>query len=163
MQSPDPGILPTLPPPVVGEKIFMSVLGFPPFKEKRQSLRNPTHRFYHRFVSLRRAAEEAMAARRWYDGPVALEIVLFAPAREPGRTMNDYLGGVMDTLDGSHGFTFTYLPIVFQDDCQVWSSSTLFKESQDARYTLQAKFGVTEADLPVIDKEGSNQSLVAHL
>jgi len=126
----------------------MSVSGFPPFKEKRHSLRNPTHRFYDRFVALRRAAEEAMRGRRWFDGPVALELVLYAPAFEKGRGMIDYLGGVMDTLDGSHGFTFTYLPIVFQDDCQVCSSSTFFSKSSDARYTLQATFGFAEYIVP---------------
>jgi len=43
----------------------------------------------------------------------------FAPGFEKGKGLVDYVGGIEDTLDGSHGFTFTYLPIVFQDDCQV--------------------------------------------
>jgi hypothetical protein len=41
---PDPGYVPTRTAPERGEKIVIRVLGFPPFKELRASLRNPCHR-----------------------------------------------------------------------------------------------------------------------
>ena len=52
------------------------------------------------------------------------------------RTLNDYLGGVMDSLDGSHGPSFTYLPIIYEDDCRVASCRTQFVKSEEERYIL---------------------------
>jgi len=46
----------------------------------------------------------------------------------------------MDTLDGSSGFTFTYLPIVFEDDSQVCSYSNKFVETEDASYVIEIEF-----------------------
>jgi len=53
---------------------------------------------------------------------------------------NDYLGGIMDTLDGSHGEPFTYLPICFQDDCQVISVRWEVADSQEPYYELIVRF-----------------------
>jgi hypothetical protein len=45
--------------------------------------------------------------------------------------------GIMDTLDGSCGSGFTYLPIVFEDDCQVASFKIDFEKSEDTWYSLE--------------------------
>ena len=62
---------------------------------------------------------------------VGLDLDVHAPNLEPGRALVDYVGGVMDTLDWSHGTHFTYLPIVYNDDCQVCDASSGFHQSQD--------------------------------
>lgn len=50
------------------------------------------------------------------------------------------MGGIADTLDGSHGCEFTYLPIVYQDDCQVVESESKFIVSNETRYVLEVIF-----------------------
>jgi len=45
-----------------------------------------------------------------------------------------------DTLDGSSGDQFTYLPIVFEDDCQVASVKSVFQKSEDTWYALEISF-----------------------
>lgn len=60
-----------------------------------------------------------MAGRAWYSGPVELEIIVKAPDLPGDRTILAYGDGITDTIDGSHGPGFTYLPIVLEDDCQV--------------------------------------------
>ncbi len=47
----------------------------------------------------------------------------------------------MDTLDGSH---FTYLPICFQDDCQVILARCKVIESQEPYYEVLIRFGSNE-------------------
>ena len=81
----------------------------------------------------------AMAGRRWTDGAVRLDFTLHAP-RLRSETLSDYVGGICDTLDGSHGDHFTYLPIVFQDDCQVVSGASQFKSSQRTYYVVAVTF-----------------------
>jgi hypothetical protein len=81
-----------------------------------------------------------MAGRKWTDGAIALRFTLFAPSLEQGKGLHDYLSGLLDTLDGSHGFQFTYLPIVFQDDCQVCQAKALFKLNSTAKYVLEIEF-----------------------
>jgi hypothetical protein len=104
--------------------------GFPPYKDEHFSIRNPRHKIYHRFKALRHAAIRVMNGHAPYRGPVKLEFDLHAPAFEPRRVLLDYIGGIQDTLDGSHGAEFTYLPVVYEDDCQVCvASSTLIRDS----------------------------------
>jgi hypothetical protein len=50
------------------------------------------------------------------------------------------MSGIMDALDGSSGPTFTYLPIVYQDDCQVAKSSFQFEQADQERYRLVVEF-----------------------
>ena len=135
---PDPGVLPTMPSPSPGESVVITVDGLPPYKDKNFSVRNPQHPKHGACVKLRRAAMGVMAGRKWYDGPVRLVFTLFAPSRD--RDIVDYLGGIQDALGGSHGFTFTYLPIVFQDDSQVVSIEGQFVESSETRYTIKVLF-----------------------
>ena len=135
---PDPGPLPILPSPLPGESISLTVEGLPPYKDRHFSIRNPNHPEYARFVRLRCAAMKAMSGKQWYTGPVSLALTLFAPERS--RNIADYIAGIEDTLDGSHGKTSTYLPIVFQDDCQVVSIETRFVESKDIRYIVEVGF-----------------------
>ena len=148
---PNPGTLPTKPPPSPGEQITICVEGLPPYKDSYRSLRNVRHPNYEAFVKLREAATERMAGRAWYEGPVALTMVICRRAFHPqeatsrsvnGRPLVDYLGGVFDSLDGSHGRTFTYLPIVYQDDSQVVHAhmSIVNGDEQGDSYTVTVEF-----------------------
>lgn len=46
----------------------------------------------------------------------------------------------MDTLGGSHGPTFTYMPIVYQDDCQVCSLKWSEEEFDTDEYEIVIGF-----------------------
>lgn len=137
---PDPGPIPTLPPPRPGEVIEITGVGYPPKKDRSFSIRNVRHGKYRAFVDLRRKAIEAMDGRAWYDGPVELDFTLYSPTFTPYYEVTRYAGGVMDTLDGSHGPTFTYLPVVYQDDCQVVVGSGHYVESNDTWYKIKITF-----------------------
>lgn len=135
---PDPGIIPIHPSPTVGEKVSISVVGLPPYKDLTLSIRNPKHPHYATFAELRDEAIKVMNCRAWYDGSVKLDLTLNAPALD--RSLSEYVGGIVDALDGSHGMTFTYLPIVFQDDSQVSSIKAKFVKSDEAKYTIEIEF-----------------------
>ncbi len=137
---PDPGKLPTRPPPKVGERIVINLPGMPPRKQRHRSCRNPAHPHYDRFVLLREAATEAMASRQWFLGAVGLDFIMFGPELLRWDIVNEYLGGIMDTLDGSHGPNFTYLPIVYQDDAQVSAGKSLFRQAPEYSYKLAIEF-----------------------
>ena len=81
-----------------------------------------------------------MKGRKWYDGPIEINIEIHAPDMEEKKDLISYIGGVMDTLDGSHGPSFTYLPIVYQDDCQVVIGRQRFIKSSKIFYTLNIVF-----------------------
>ena|SRR5687767_12594246 len=122
----DPGIIPILPAPVSGETLLIQVPGLPPYKNFHFSIRNSAHRIYHRFMTLRKAAVEAMNGRACYNGAIELNLTVSILSSERERkkyTALDYCSGVMDSLGGSSGMTFAYLPIVYQDDCQLPFSS----------------------------------------
>jgi hypothetical protein len=135
----DPGRLPTKNPPSKGDKLHIKVTGLPPFKDLHFSIRNPRHPNYSDFKRLRDEAIKVMDGRAWYFGPVQMEFTLYSPTT-PQKTLIDYGGGIMDTLDGSSGPQFTYLPIVFEDDCQVFSSRSVYQKSEDTWYTLEITF-----------------------
>ena len=119
-----PGPLPTRPAPSAGTKITISVAGLPPYKDVSRSLRNRGSPQVQQFVELRTAAAKAMSGRRWWDTAVRLDLVVYwAQVEPPPWRLVDYLGGVMDTLDGSHGPSFTFLPLVYQDDSQICGTS----------------------------------------
>ena len=136
----DPGSLPTDAPPKPGDSLSISLTGLPPCKELGRSLRSVEHPRYAAFVALRRAAVEAMRGRAWYRGPVQLHVAVYGPSLPENRRLLDYVGGVMDTLDGSHGPTFTYLPIVYEDDCQVAAGRHQFIESTSEGYEVNVVF-----------------------
>jgi hypothetical protein len=136
----DPGPLPTRPAPAPGETLLLEVSGVPPLKTARQSIRNQAHPLHPSFVTLRKAATRAMAGRAWYFGPVRLHLTVFGPSSLDRWRLNDYLGGIADTLDGSSGRTFTYLPIVFEDDCQVCDVRTRWVKSSKDSYRIQVTF-----------------------
>jgi hypothetical protein len=110
----DPGALPIYPPPIPGEAISLAIEGLPPYKDEHASIRNPKHGIYCRFVSLRELAVAEMAGRAPYHGPVGIAFEVHAPQLEKGRGLSDYNGGIADALGGRHGYTFTYLPIVYE-------------------------------------------------
>ena len=136
----DPGSIPTLPAPAAGEVIHIEVEGLPPIKDVRQSIRNAKHPLHERFKQLRKDATKAMAGRAWSFGPVQLNLTVRSPKSSREHDLNAYLGGVMDTLDGSSGFSFTYLPIVFEDDSQVHGSQTRWEDAASSSYVIQITF-----------------------
>jgi len=69
-----------------------------------------------------------------------MELELWGPVSDRRRSIDWYAMGVEDTLDGGHGETFTYLPIVFEDDCQIIDSIMRFHEAPSARYRLSFTF-----------------------
>lgn len=131
----DPGVLPTRRAPKTGDVIRIEVEGPPPAKTIHQSIRNANHPMHESFVKLRRTAIAAMAGRAWVFGPVAVNLTLFGLSKD-GPSIVDFMGGVMDTLDGSSGPTFTYLPIVFEDDCQVVRSETRLQDYPTSKYVI---------------------------
>ncbi|MEX0937711.1 MAG: hypothetical protein WDZ59_07600 [Pirellulales bacterium] len=145
----DPGRLPTMHRSRPGESIQLDVLGLPPFKDTSFSIRNPKHRHYTRFLALRTAALEAMGDRAWSHGPIGLDFDLFASAVDPRRDLLDYVSGVMDTLDGSHGMDFSYLPIVYNDDFQVCEVVSRFHQSASERYVVRITFLPNKSPVPI--------------
>jgi len=139
-QAYDPGRLPIKRAPSPGESITIELGGLPPYKDASRSIRNPSHPRYPSFKALRDAAMQAMAGRACYRGPVQLSLVLRANEVHPRRRLLDYIGGVMDTLDGSHGPTFTYLPIVYEDDCQVCLTDGRVVPADRQSYRLDVVF-----------------------
>ncbi len=135
-----PGVIPSSPPPSVGEAISLRLDGLPPYKDEHFSIRNIRHKIHSRFTALRQAAIEAMSGRAPYRRAVGLDLVMHAPKFEKNRTLLDYMGGIMDTLDGSHGYTFTYLPVVYEDDCQVADGRSRFHPSTSEFYELIIRF-----------------------
>ncbi len=136
----DPGELPSRAAPIPGDVIEVDVEGWPPWKDTHFSIRNSRHRIHSRFVSLRAAAIQAMNGRAWYHGPIGLQFRVYGPHLGPHRVLIDYLSGIMDTLDGSHGATFTYLPAAYEDDSQVVQNSMEFIESDTPHYSLRIEF-----------------------
>jgi hypothetical protein len=135
----DPGRLPTKPAPLPGESVTFKVKVLPPRKDYSRSIRNPSHPQYALFVALRKAATQAMRGRAWFRGSVFVDLEIYAPRSEIRGPLADYSGGVLDTLDGSHGYHFTYLPIVFEDDH--WAGGSYrFKESSTTWYRVRVSF-----------------------
>ena len=136
----EPGVLPTRSAPRSGETISLRLDGLPPYKDLHFSIRNVRHKANDRFIALRRAAIQAMDGRAAYRGAVGLDFHMHAPGFEQNRALLDYVAGVMDTLDGSHGAEFTYLPVVYEDDCQVADGSSKLTKSEDQFYELSITF-----------------------
>jgi hypothetical protein len=78
-----------------------------------------------------------MNGRAWVTGPVGLTMWVFAPKLERG--LAEYVDGVTDALDGSHGPEFTYLPSVYQDDCQVVMLALHHVQSDNVKYELEIR------------------------
>ena len=92
-----------------------------------------------------------------------MDFVMHAPKFENGRALVDYEGGVMDTLDGSHGVHFTYLPIVYEDDCQVCAGKKKLVPDTKEWYELTITFmsetpDFSFADFPKVDPNPDQQS-----
>jgi len=112
----------------------------PPYKDLHSSIRNTRHKIHSRFVALRRTATESTAGRDPYRGTVEMTFSMHAPAFERSKSLCDYTGGVMDSLDGSHGVEFTYLPIVYEDDCQIYASESHFRPDQKTWFEIVIRF-----------------------
>ena len=78
----DPGPLPTKLPPNPGDVIEFEVAGYPPYKDKSFSIRNPKHKDYSRFVNLRKAGIVAMNGRAWSHAPIRMDFALYAQGLE---------------------------------------------------------------------------------
>ena len=133
----DPGPLPLKPPPNLSDVIQFEVDGYPPYKDESFSIRNPKHRDYLRFVNLRKAGIAAMDGRAWSHAPIRMDFTLYAEGVEEKRRLLDYIAGIEDSLDGSSGDTFTYLPVVFEDDCQICSMHSCIIPGGEIKYRLR--------------------------
>ena len=147
----DPGVLPIKPPPNPGDIIEFEVNGYPPYKEESFSIRNIKHKNYSRFVNLRQAGIYAMNGRAWSHLPIQMDFILYAKELEKNKSLLDYTAGIGDTLDGSSGCTFTYLPVIFEDDCQICKSSSKFIFSNITKYHL--RFEIINDDKNNISKD----------
>lgn len=136
----DPGVLPSKPQPTAGECIELEIEGMPPVKDFRQSIRNLQHPQHATFIELRRAAIFQMNGRAWSFGPVGMDLTVYSPQTINRMELNSYLGGVMDALDGSSGQTFTFLPIVFEDDSQLVMSQTKWVRADSCHFLLKINF-----------------------
>lgn len=136
----DVGPLPTLPPPNAGELLHLKIEGRPPEKTISRSMRNPNSSQRARFMALRGAAIEAMAGRKWYEGGVRVDFLHLSPEQGGVIGPHDYFGGILDTIGGSHGFTFIYLPIVYLDDSQAIKSTLRREVAPSERYEVEIEF-----------------------
>ncbi len=136
----DPGVVPNKRSPSPGDTFTIEVEGLPPYKDTSRSIRNIHHPRYDAFITLRRAAIGAMDGRACYTGAVALDLTVYAPDLHKNRNIADYAAGIEDTIDGSSGVTFTYLPIIIQDDCQVVNWTMRYIKAAEARYCLIVTF-----------------------
>lgn len=132
-----PGPLPTKPPPNPGDVIEFEVDGYPPYKDESFSIRNIKHKDHSRFRRLREAGIAAMNGRAWSHLPIRMDFALYASGFEKKKTLLDYAAGIEDTLDGSSGYTFTYLPVVFEDDCQICDGRSQLILSDNTKYLLR--------------------------
>lgn len=132
----NPGTLPTKPGIAAGDIVEFEVEGYPPCKDTHFSIRNVKHKDHDRFIRLRDAGIKEMKGRAWTTGPIRMTFILYAPSFEKGKVLLDYAAGIEDTLDGSSGFTFTYLPVVFEDDCQICELSMRLVCCQEVKYHL---------------------------
>lgn len=81
-----------------------------------------------------------MAGRAWYFGAVELSLTVESPSHFDHEDLLAHVSGIMDTLGGSAGQTFTYLPIVYQDDCQVCGITSEWHENSQERYEVKLLF-----------------------
>jgi hypothetical protein len=136
----NPGVLPKKPPPSPGETINIKVSGLPPYKDEHFSIRNLKHKIFCRFKLLREISIRIMDGRAPYQGAVQMDFIMYASGFEENRRLVDYMGGIMDTLDGSHGASFTYLPIVYEDDCQACTGRSELRISDKECYEIEITF-----------------------
>lgn len=153
----DPGRTPSEAPPRPGEAIDLELEGWPPAKDEHFSIRNVEHPEHDRFVALRAAAVRAMNGRAWSPGPVHLAVDVRAPRLESGRSLSHYSGGIADSLDGSHGETFTYLPIAYEDDCQIVTMHSRFIKASTVSYHVRVEYIPTNE--LAADEDEPNQRL----
>ena len=71
-----------------------------------------------------------------------IDFTLFWPCWLFPRSLkcSDFAAGIEDTLDGSSGYTFTFLPIVFEDHCQVCDLHFEYKSSEVPHYRIVVTF-----------------------
>lgn len=81
-----------------------------------------------------------MDGRAWYFGPVKLDLIIRSPQKMKYWEIIEYVGGIMDTLDGSSGVHFTYLPIVYEDDCQVAIGDSRHELADQESYEIEITF-----------------------
>jgi hypothetical protein len=91
-------------------------------------------------MDLRQAAIDAMAGRKWYEGAVRVQLRYLSPEVGSAPALHPYLNGILDTLGGSHGPSFIYLPIVYLDDCQAVICELRGGNSLTERYEVEIEF-----------------------
>lgn len=91
-------------------------------------------------MALRRAAIDAMRGRKWYEGAVRVDLLYISPEHGSVGGLDSYIGGILDTMGGSHGPSFIYLPIVYLDDVQVVESAFRRGVASAESYEIEIEF-----------------------
>jgi len=81
-----------------------------------------------------------MDGRARYSGPVEIDIEIHGPQDAWDKTLLDYASGISDSLDGSAGPSFTFLPIVYQDDSQIVGGRSSFVKADSTHYIVRVTF-----------------------
>ena len=136
----NPGDLPTKPSPQAGEFIKIDIDGFPPNKDTKFSIRNREHKNHKNFENLRQESINSMRGRAWTFNAVSISVIIYHSDDNLPEKLNSYLGGIMDTLGGSSGDSFTYLPIFYEDDKQVIEGNIKSVKSKSTSYQLSVGF-----------------------
>jgi hypothetical protein len=74
---------------------------FPPAKNEALSMLSEGHSHAARVIRLLQAARQATVGRdfRLMDGPIGLEVIVYAPSSQDPWDATNYLGGIADVLE----------------------------------------------------------------
>ena len=82
-----------------------------------------------------------MDGRAWTSQQIRLHTRITAPAALRERhTALGFVSGIMDSLDGSHGRSFTFLPVVYEDDCLVNGFCVQWTDHSNPAYEIDVEF-----------------------
>jgi len=131
-----------------GRALLIRVPGLPPAKNEALSMLGAGHSHAPRVLELLQAAKEALRRSgfvRVDGGPVALEVVVYAPPGQDPWDATNYLGGIADVLEEkSRRGTLDHLGElrhvwVYRNDRQIKEVSYRQLEASDASYTVRIR------------------------
>jgi hypothetical protein len=132
----------------VTNQVSFTVRGLPPAKSEALSIFGIGHSHAPRVRQLLEAARRALAGRsltRFDEGPVALDLVIRAPAGQVTSDATNYLGGVGDVLeDKSHRAAVDHLGSLagiwlYRNDRQIKEVTFREIEAAEASYTVTVR------------------------
>jgi hypothetical protein len=132
----------------VTDQVSFTVRGLPPAKSEALSIFGIGHSHAPRVRRLLEAARRALAGRSltsFNEGPVALDLVIRAPAGQATSDATHYLGGVGDVLeDKSHRPAVDHLGSLagiwlYRNDRQIKEVTFREIEADEASYTVTVR------------------------